>query len=143
MSPIRVVVDTNVMVSGLLWKGKSHNLIKLAEENQITFCVCTEMLEELDEVLRREKFGKRIKALSTSVEQLMFLVETLVEIIDVKGVFPYMTTDTDDNVFLSCAQNSKVKYVISGDEHLLILGCLEEISIISVSDFFEREGLGF
>lgn len=129
------------MVSGLLWKGKSHNLIKLAEENQITFCVCAEMLEELDEVLRREKFGKRIKSLSTSVEQLIFLVETLVEIIDVKEVFPYITTDTDDNIFLSCAQNSKARYVISGDEHLLSLGCLKEILIISVSDFLEKEGL--
>ncbi len=141
MNPIKAIADTNVMVSALLWQGKPHKLINLAEEKQIALYVTIEMLEELEGVLQREKFKNRIEFLSTSVEQLMFLVKLLVKIIDIKEVVSYVEADPDDDIFLSCALNSEAKYIISGDAHLLSLRCFGEALILSVSEFLEKEGL--
>lgn len=143
MNSIKVVVDTNVMVSALLWRGKPHELIKLAEEKRITLYATVETLTELEEVLQREKLKQRIESLATSVDQLMFLVKTLVEIIEVEEVVSYVEADADDNIFLSCALNSEAKYVISGDAHLLDLKHFEKILIVSVSEFLEKEYLAF
>jgi len=139
VNSITVVIDTNVMVSALLWEGKPHKLIKLAEEEKITPYVTIEMLNELEEVLQRRKFKERIESLSTSVEQLMALVKRLVAIIDTKEVVSYVKADSDDDIFLNCALNSEAKYVISGDRHLLDLKHVGEILIVSVSEFFEKE----
>ena len=139
MNPIKVVVDTNVMVSALLWEGKPHKLINLAEEKQIIPYATIETLTELEEVLQRKKFKERIGLLATSVDQLMFLVKTLVEIIDIEEVVFCVEADADDDIFLSCALNSKAKYVISGDAHLLDLKHLGEILIVSVMEFFKKE----
>ncbi len=141
MNPVKVVVDTNVMISALLWGGIPHKLIKLAEEKQMILYATIETLTELEEVLQREKFKERIKFLATSVDQLMFLVETLVEIIDIKEVVSYVEADADDNIFLSCALNSEANYVISGDAHLLDLKHFEKILIASVCEFLEKEYL--
>lgn len=143
MNPIKVVVDTNVMVSALLWRGKPHGLIKLVEEKQIILYATIETLTELEGVLQREKFKERIESLATSVDQLMFLVKTLVEIIEVEEVVSYVEVDADDNIFLSCALNSEAKYVISGDAHLLNLKHFEKILIVSVSEFLEKEYSAF
>lgn len=141
MNSITVVADTNVMVSALLWEGRPHKLIELAEEEQIILYVTIEMLNELEEVLKREKFKERIESLSTSVEQLMVLVKGLVAVIDMKEMVSYVKADSDDDIFLSCALNSEAKYVISGDKHLLNLNQFGEIFIVSVSEFLEKEKL--
>ena len=55
---MRVVVDTNVIISGVLWLGAPHRIIELAEQKQITLCMTQPMLDELRDVLERRKFRR-------------------------------------------------------------------------------------
>ena len=54
---MRIVLDTNILVSGLLYQGKPRSLIDLATQGQIEIVSSAEMINELREVLSREKFG--------------------------------------------------------------------------------------
>ena len=54
---MRIVLDTNILVSGLLYQGKPRRLIDLATQGQIEIVSSAEMIDELREVLSREKFG--------------------------------------------------------------------------------------
>jgi len=81
ISRLKVVFDTDVFISALLWKGTPHNLLIFAEKGSIHLYATFEMLGELEEVLNREKFRKRITELRTSVNELMMGVISLVEIV--------------------------------------------------------------
>ena len=61
----RVVPDTNILVSGLLWTGPPHELICMAEESDIELYTSLEILDELEDVLHRERFQHRIATLSS------------------------------------------------------------------------------
>lgn len=58
--PMRLVADTNVVVSGLLWHGPSRLLLNAAREGSVELCTSVALLSELEEVLRREKFSQRL-----------------------------------------------------------------------------------
>ncbi len=77
---MRVVVDTNVLISALLWLGTPHRIIELAEQKRVTLCITQPMLEELKEVLQRRKFARALKARNTSIEEIMSALLPLVEL---------------------------------------------------------------
>jgi predicted nucleic acid-binding protein len=59
---VRIVADTNAVVSGLLWQGPPRRLIDLARERTITLCTSLVLLAELAEVIARGKFARRVLA---------------------------------------------------------------------------------
>lgn len=139
---IHVVLDTNVFISALLWDGVPHQLLKLAEDGFLKCYACIEMLTELEEVLRRKKFIERIKELDTSIEELMFGVLQLVELVkpDIRiNLKPHeLPIDDDDFVFLQCALAVQTHYIISGDSHLLNLKTVRNIPIIEPNIFYQK-----
>ena len=79
---MRVVLDTNVLVSALLWEGLPNKILKLIEEDALTLCIHEFILKELRDVLQRPKFKNRIKECNTSTEEL------LTGILELSSVFP-------------------------------------------------------
>ncbi|MBI3537334.1 MAG: putative toxin-antitoxin system toxin component, PIN family [Chloroflexi bacterium] len=77
---MRIVVDTNVIISAVFWMGPPHHIIELAEEKRITLCVTEAMLAELQDVLRRRKFQRALQLRRTSVEEIMSALLPLVEL---------------------------------------------------------------
>jgi putative PIN family toxin of toxin-antitoxin system len=131
----RVVPDTNILVSGLLWTGPPHELIRMAEENDIELYTSLEILNELEEVLRRGRFQRRIAALGTTVEELMKRARFLMNIVEVEFQDePIVQEDPDDDMFLACATAAKANLIVSGDHHLLNMGNFEDIQILKVVD---------
>lgn len=131
----RIVPDTNILVSGLLWTGSPHELICMAEEGDIELYASLEILDELEDVLRRDKFQRRIAALDTTVEELMNRVRLLMNIVEIE--FPdelVIHEDPDDDMFLACAASAKASMIVSGDYHLLSLGAFEGIQILKAAD---------
>jgi len=140
--PTKIVLDTNVSISALLWTGIPHQLLKLAEQGFVRCYATVEMLNELEEVLRRDKFANRIKKLDTSIEELMFGVINLVEIVktdDKIKLEPYeLPTDKDDIVFLQCAIAVEAHYIISGNDHLLTLENVRGSAIVLPTIFYQK-----
>ncbi len=119
---MRVVADTNVVVSGLLWYGPSRRILDLARVGTLELFTSAELLGELRDVLGRQKFASRLARADVSVDTLVFGFGALARIIDTAPIEPVVLEDPDDDAVVACAVASKARYVVSGDHHLLDLG---------------------
>ena len=136
---MRVVLDTSVWVSALLWEGVPHRLLELSESKSITLCATAETLGELREVLRRPKFAAKLAARRTTVEEVMVGVIRLVEVYPAAAVQGAVSADPDDEIFVACALSAGAAYIISGDQHLLDLKQYGATKIVTPREFLERE----
>ena len=131
----RVVFDTNVLVSATLNKGKPYRVLELAECEEVTSIMSQDIVNELDDVLGRERLPferEQIdefvgKVLSTSE---MVTPETNLEVIE---------DDPDDDKILECAVAGNADYIISGDSHLLDIGEYRDIRVLNPDQFLERK----
>ena len=131
----RVVFDTNVLVSATLSKGKPYTVLELAECEEVTSIMSQDIVNELDDVLGRERLPferEQIdefvgKVLSTSE---MVTPETNLEVIE---------DDPDDDKILECAVAGNADYIISGDSHLLDIGEYRDIRVLNPDQFLERK----
>jgi uncharacterized protein len=140
MAKVRVVLDTNVYVSGLLWTGLPHTIFSVAETGQLLLVTSPAILEEVREVLARPKFAARMRTLSTSVDELMESLLRLVQIIQEPKVTPVVLRDPDDDKFVACALAARVRWIISGDDHLLRVGRYKNIRMVTPQQFWVRWG---
>jgi putative PIN family toxin of toxin-antitoxin system len=76
---MRIVLDVNVWISGLLWRGVPKKLIDLAQDGIVTIVISEPILSELEEVLAREKFQSRMRSLGITTEELMTSASQLSE----------------------------------------------------------------
>ena len=129
---IRVVLDTNVLVSGLLFGGTPGKLLDLWKTGTIRLIMSRVMLDEFLRVLAYPK-------LRLSEEEIHYLlyVEVLphVEMVKVHPGPILIPMDPSDDMFLQCAVAAGAKYIISGDRHLLQLKSYKRINILSPAEF--------
>jgi len=129
---IRVVLDTNVLVSGLLFGGTPGKLLDLWKTGTIRLIMSRVMLDEFLRVLAYPK-------LRLSEEEIHYLlyVEVLphVEMVKVRPAPILIPMDPSDDMFLHCAVAAGAKYIISGDRHLLQLKSYKRIKILSPAEF--------
>jgi hypothetical protein len=135
---MRVVIDTNIWISGLLWRGKAWSLLKLAEKGEIEICVAYPMLLELEEVLAYERLKPRLEVLEETPAQLTAFALSLSTPFDVSRTgMPIVTADSDDDIFLLCALEAQAVAVVTNDRHLLTLQTYQGIPILTLDKFFE------
>lgn len=132
---MNVVVDTNVLISGILWEGISNRIISLIEDEKLNLCMTTEILQELYDVLRREKFTTRLQVRNVSPIQIITSLKILAEFFFPTEKIHVIKEDPSDNMFLDCARVSGSKYIISRDRHLLNLKIFEGIKILTPENF--------
>lgn len=136
---MRVVVDTNVCISGLLWKGLPWHVLRLAEEKEIEIWATASMLEELEAVLHYPCLQPRRLELGLEIADLVAYAAALVCLIELERIEPVVAVDPDDDVFVNCALAVRAKYLISGDRHLLDLERWQGIPIVTPREFLEQE----
>ena len=136
---MRIVIDTNTWVSGLLWRGLPWQLLCLVEEGKVEICTATTMFSELAEVLSYSKLQPRLAELGLTPSELVIYAINLATAFDVPEGEPIVLVDPDDDIFLWCAVVSGAVYVVSGDHHLLDLGGYAGIPILTLRQFFEKE----
>lgn len=131
---MRVVLDTNVFISAVLFRGKASQLTHLWITKKIKLLISREISQEYLKVLAYPKFELTKKEILSIVqEQLVPYVENIKTHRKVNAV----PNDPSDNKFLECALDGRADYLISGDAHLLDLGSYKDIPIITVSSFFD------
>jgi uncharacterized protein len=136
---VRIVIDTNIWVSGLLWKGDAWRLLKLAEIGKIELCIAYPMLLELEEVLNYERFQTRLQVLGAASTQLAAYALGLATAIDASRTgLPIVAADPDDDIFLVCAVEAKAVYVVTNDRHMLALKSYKGIDIVKLEDFLAK-----
>jgi len=126
-----IVVDTNVIISSLIFGGRPQELIEKIVQNKIKAFISPQMISELLDVLRK-KFSfseKKIRELESEILAKFEIVYPTKEIT--------VARDKSDNKILEAALESRSKLIISGDKDLLILGRYMKIEILTPSDFLD------
>jgi putative PIN family toxin of toxin-antitoxin system len=135
---MRAVADTNVVVSGLLWHGPSRQLLDAARQGTVELFTSGALLAELEEVLQREKFLKRLADAQIQSRDLVTGYAALATVVQPSQIAPVVLRDPDDDAVIACAVAANAANIISGDGDLLALRNYREIEIVRVAEFMAR-----
>ncbi len=124
---MKIVCDTNVLVSGIVFGGNCRTILRLVSRGKLAACMSSDLLAELDEVLRRAKFGLASREVAATLE----LVQQTFDWVSPSEKLSVVAEDPDDNAVLEAAVEYCAEVVVSGDEHLLALHTFREIRILS------------
>jgi putative PIN family toxin of toxin-antitoxin system len=135
---MRIVADTNTIISGFLWKGPPSRLIDAALDERLTLLASTDLIAELEEVLNRSKFAKNFALTGLTPTIILARYRLLVEMVSPTVIENSPLADADDNIVLACALGGKADVIVSGDRHLLLLSSYRDIPVMKVVSFLER-----
>ena len=131
MASRKAVFDTNVLISGYLWKGLPRRAIDKVRRGEWIHLVSEETVEELIRVLAYAKFGLNPEEIEPIVRDLM----AISEFVEVKSKIDFVKADPTDNIFVNLAVDGEADVIVSGDHHLLDLKQFNDIPIVSVRKF--------
>jgi len=139
---VRLVLDTNTALSGLLWGGTPGRVIDAAEAQRIELASSAALLAELQGVLSREKFAKQLAKRGLTVADVFDGYAAMVTLILPAVIAPTITRDPADDQVLAAALAAQADLIVSGDAHLLDLKNFQGIEIITAAAALERIGSG-
>ncbi|TFH16252.1 MAG: putative toxin-antitoxin system toxin component, PIN family [Lentisphaerales bacterium] len=131
MSSLRMVLDSNVIISGFLFGGPPARLLEHAITGSLQCFISLPILDEIRDVLLRPKFGLS----SNQALALIGELHELCRIVTPKARIRVVDADPDDNMILECASAADADVIVSGDSHLLDLGQWRGIRIHPPADF--------
>lgn len=132
VAPLRVVIDTNVLVSSLLFGGQPGRLRDLWVGGQLLPLVSKETFEEFSKVLSYPKFHLSAAEIAAIIEEEMLPYAQVVGVTeDAAGA----CRDSHDDKFLALATAGHAAYLVTGDKDLLVLRMFGNTRIVTVSDF--------
>lgn len=130
---MKVVLDTNILISAIVFGGKPRDIFKRILSGKLRFAVSKEILNEVEGVLSGKKFRYPLQA----VHEIRNAIEELGENVVPDKRIDRIIKDPDDNRILECALAANADFIISGDNHLLELKVFKGIQIINPADFLE------
>ncbi len=129
---MKIVLDTNVLVSGIFWGGTPFRILQHWISDDIEIVATPDILDEYVRVI--SSVGKKQADLMT---QWIDLITTNTAIIE-KQISLSISRDPDDDKFLECAVSGDVDFIVSGDDDLLTLKSIHAIPIIKPSEFISK-----
>lgn len=132
--PIRIVLDTNILISALLFKGEVAGIVNLWKTGRIVPVVTKETFDEFRTVLEYPKFRLQKEEIRVLIEE-----ETLpfFEVVDAKPSRGGSCRDPEDEKFLACASAGSADFIVSGDKDLCDMGRKSKCPVISAAKLLE------
>ncbi len=128
---MKVLLDTNVLVSALIKPGNPRDLFnKLSKNKQII--LSRAILEEFLDVIEDFKVAKYTNEQDTTV--FLKALGNAATIVQVKSKFKAVVEDPDDDIIVRAAYDGKADYIVSGDKHLLALKESKGIRILTINE---------
>ena len=131
---MKVVLDTNVFVSGVFFTGPPHKILEAWRDGKIHLLLSPEILEEYQRVMRE----LAVQFPEIKIEGLMGFVIVHSEIILPSLLPPVIQGDPSDDKFLECAVAGEATCIVTGDKHLLRLLKFRGIPILKPREFVEE-----
>ena len=131
VTPIRVVVDTNVIISGLLFGGEPGRIRDLWIAGRLVPLLSSETFTEFNRVLSYPKFRLSPAEIKMLIEEELL---PYAEVVDVTEDATGACRDPKDDKFLALAASGKAAYIITGDLDLLVLQLFRQTRIITVNE---------
>ena len=133
---MRLVLDTNVVASAILWGGTPRLLLQAARDKRVELFTSTAMLAELTDILGRRKFARKIAASQLTIDQLVDGYAQLASVVR-PVTTPRIAPDPDDDVVIGTALAAKADLVVTGDKPLLTVSEHQGVRIVSVAQAIE------
>jgi putative PIN family toxin of toxin-antitoxin system len=132
---IRAVLDTNAIVSALVFRGPANAMVPAWQAHRFTFLVSKALLGEYIRVLHYPKFRLSAGDIRYLVEEALLPFVTPVR---VRRVAKVIREDPADDQVLACAVTGEADLIVSGDHHLLRLARYQDVFIVTIADFLQR-----
>ncbi len=130
---MKIVVDTNVIISGVFFGGAPEQVLKAIVSSKVTACATTDIIDEYVEIID-EMISRKQGKINRNI--LMPLINSI-EMIEPKTHIE-ISRDPDDDKFIECAKDADALYIVSGDKDLLVIENYEGIQIITAKGFCDR-----
>jgi uncharacterized protein len=135
---MRVLLDTNIWISGLLWGGIPNQVVRLARSGQITVIVSSEILNELQSTLGYPKLQAQLSRLGETSETLFRAIEEVTECVIAETILVPELRDPKDAIVLAAALAGVAEVIVTGDQDLLVLERFQGVEILTPTDFLGR-----
>jgi uncharacterized protein len=132
---MRVVIDTNVWLSGLLWGGLPDQILQQVDSGTIQAIASEEILDELARTLDRPKLQRRLNQLGLKAAAIMLAVRQVVIVVKDVPIPVENLRDPKDAMIVAAAIVGKADVIVTGDQDLLVLDTVAGIKILTPRDF--------
>ena len=129
---MKIVFDTNVLISALITTGKPKELFNKAAQGQIQLIISKSILKEFSQVAENPQIRKY--ANEDDVIGFVRVINRVAKIVNVTSQFKAVKEDPDDDIVVRTAFDGKANYIVSGDKHLLSLGTFRGIKILTADE---------
>ena len=131
---MKIVCDTNVLVSGILFGGHARRILTLASRGKLSNCISDDILHEAEDVLLRPKF----RLTPQQVSAIITLFSDTFDLVYPTRHHKVVESDPDDDRILDAAVEAQAGIIVSGDSHLRSLGLWRGIRILSPAEFVKE-----
>jgi putative PIN family toxin of toxin-antitoxin system len=131
--PVRVVFDTNILVSAHFWKGPPYRCLLATEAGLAVLVLSQAILTELG-----EKLIIKFRVSKTEVDSIVERLRACAQFAQIEGKSGWVPNDPDDDKFVETALAGGASVIVSGDRHLLILGNAEGVQVLTARQFLDR-----
>lgn len=130
---IKAILDTNVLISGIFWKGVPFEILAAWQKRRFRLVISLPILYEYHRVLDEMSKKRPILALSSILE----VIELHSEMVEPVSFAKTVCDDPDDDKFLEAALAANADYVVSGDAALLSVKNYHRIQIVRPALFLK------
>ena len=132
--PLRLVLDTIVVLSALLWEGKPAELLDLGATDDARLFTSQTLLDELERSLAKPRLASRLNATGLTAKQHAANYASLAGLVNPDPLPSAVSRDGDDGHVLACAVAAGASAVVTGDDDLLVLGAYGGIAMLRVGE---------
>jgi putative PIN family toxin of toxin-antitoxin system len=131
---VRIFLDTNVVMSALLWQGTPYRLLQMIRErSHLQLYSSAILLEELSDVLTRPAANKRLALIGKTHREVLSSYLEVIELAEPTET-PRVVRDPDDDHVIATALAARATLIVSGDLDLLVLGSFRDIRILKAAE---------
>lgn len=131
---MRIVIDTNVLISAIFFKGKPDIILDAWRTGKLTIILSPEILDEYSRVLHR--LSEKYQPVDTS--EILYLLTVGCKVIEPRIMKSKICADPDDDKFLAAALGGNSITIISGDKHLLDVNGYSGIEVLRPAEFIQK-----
>ncbi len=128
---MKIVLDTNVLISGIFWGGHPKKILEMVVKGTVKLYATESIVKEYFRII--EKIGKKKPSIVNEWKMLLLDLLNIIEATEEIAI----CRDKYDDMFIECAVACGAKYIVSGDEDLLVLEKYREIQIITPKKYLE------
>ena len=135
-TPLRVILDTNVLLSGIFFGGVPGGLLRAWQEDRLALVLSPAILAEYHEA--GAELAARYPALAAPLDSILTLLAQTATIVEAPELAARVSADPDDDKFLACAIAARTPLIVSGDKHLLRVSGWRGITVVTPRQCVDR-----